>query len=768
MPTTINADTSTGGAIITGDTSGVLQLQSGGITAVTLTGANVTTAGNLTVTGALNSTTGLTSPALIAGGASGAQIRLGEATGSGTNYAAIKAPDTLAADYTLTLPTADGTSGQFLQTNGSGQLAFATPSSGTQQFTSSGSITAGQAVSINTNGTVSTTTGISQDATFNATNLYSSNSYTGAGLYDAASGWHFQVSWDSSGNRWLYTFKVSSAGVITNTNATYIGNNGSVNDQRAAIAKDTTANRFAVMFAPGGGYQAVQVYYFSLNTTTGATSGAGSTTLGSAMYNYFAFDMYYDSYANRMVAIYNYTNGGLYANAINYNSGSPTVTANQTFSFYNNNNATCCAAFNSTSNAGRVFYSDPSNNYMATRTITLSADGATMTIGSQTIPYSSNFYYNTRAYYFPSIDRFIVQFAPFGSPYSYMFNGSGSQVTGDSSSPSSAGQNWGNYGFYSSPDTTNNVIYIAGSTSSVLAVWSITLTASTMTYNGGTSLNSSSYYPVGTGITYDPTNQRGAIGARGSGNNAQLIGFLPQVFSSNADKFVGFATQSVSTGQPVTVTILGGVNSNQTGLTTATAYYLRYDGTLVTTTTPYGVVARALSATSIQVTTGGAFMKLVSQTTISGNPASVTVSLPTGYQQVQIIYNGLQVRTGGQYIIITGVTSAGSSIAFYGHGLIANSTSTASGFATAGTLYPQGSSVTASDYATFNGYLTINTASSSTPAFTCAFNTSSTSSGANATLNTGYVSSYPSSLTISPGGGSTYWGTGTISVYGIG
>lgn len=58
----------------------------------------------------------------------GAQLRLPEATANGVNYVAVKAADALAANVTFTLPTADGTSGQFLQTNGSGQLAFATPS----------------------------------------------------------------------------------------------------------------------------------------------------------------------------------------------------------------------------------------------------------------------------------------------------------------------------------------------------------------------------------------------------------------------------------------------------------------------------------------------------------------------------------------------------------------------------------------------------------------------------------------------------------------
>jgi hypothetical protein len=59
------------------------------------------------------------------------QIILAERTGNGTNTVTVQAPASLAADFTLTLPTADGTNGQFLQTNGSGQLAFASiPPSG--------------------------------------------------------------------------------------------------------------------------------------------------------------------------------------------------------------------------------------------------------------------------------------------------------------------------------------------------------------------------------------------------------------------------------------------------------------------------------------------------------------------------------------------------------------------------------------------------------------------------------------------------------------
>ena len=51
MTTTINADTSTGGAIITGDASGSLALQSAGTTALTATSGNLTVAQKMTVVG---------------------------------------------------------------------------------------------------------------------------------------------------------------------------------------------------------------------------------------------------------------------------------------------------------------------------------------------------------------------------------------------------------------------------------------------------------------------------------------------------------------------------------------------------------------------------------------------------------------------------------------------------------------------------------------------------------------------------------------------
>jgi len=71
--------------------------------------------------------------------AAGGAARFYEDTDNGTNYVGLQAAASIASNVNFTLPNADGTSGQVLQTNGSGVLSFTTPSAG---------ITTGKAVVI--------------------------------------------------------------------------------------------------------------------------------------------------------------------------------------------------------------------------------------------------------------------------------------------------------------------------------------------------------------------------------------------------------------------------------------------------------------------------------------------------------------------------------------------------------------------------------------------------------------------------------------------
>jgi hypothetical protein len=56
--------------------------------------------------------------------ANGAAIKLYEASTNGTNYVQLGVDSTLASNVTFTLPTSNGTSGQVLKTDGSGNLSY--------------------------------------------------------------------------------------------------------------------------------------------------------------------------------------------------------------------------------------------------------------------------------------------------------------------------------------------------------------------------------------------------------------------------------------------------------------------------------------------------------------------------------------------------------------------------------------------------------------------------------------------------------------------
>jgi hypothetical protein len=61
----------------------------------------------------------------------GGKVNFLEGTNNGTNKIIVKAPNTIASDVTFTLPSADGSNGHVLQTNGSGVLSFGAPASST-------------------------------------------------------------------------------------------------------------------------------------------------------------------------------------------------------------------------------------------------------------------------------------------------------------------------------------------------------------------------------------------------------------------------------------------------------------------------------------------------------------------------------------------------------------------------------------------------------------------------------------------------------------
>ena len=116
----------------------------------------------------------------------GGQIKINEGTNNGSNFIGLKAPNNVAATTTFTLPNGDGTSGQFMKTDGAGNLSFETIFSNIDLAGDTGSDT------YNTNETLTFAGGSGMQAavtdntvTINATALTNSNLYGSACITNA-------------------------------------------------------------------------------------------------------------------------------------------------------------------------------------------------------------------------------------------------------------------------------------------------------------------------------------------------------------------------------------------------------------------------------------------------------------------------------------------------------------------------------------------------------------------------------------------------------
>ena len=294
MPTTINASNTTGGAVVTGDGSGILELQSGGVTGITVNGPNVTVAGTLTATG------GSQTPLVVGGTPSvGAQIRLNEATANGTNFVAVKAADNLAANTTFTLPTADGTNGQYLRTDGAGNLSFATVpvtspagTTGQVQINNAGAF---GAVASGTSGQALISQGAGLAPTWGVPGLsgfqkVSSNLFTPTvGLSGAVAGTANGQSYTLDADRTLYFTIDSTSGIVgfvynrtTSTMGSPVairsGSYGTSNYQAIIISASSV-----LLCSCQGATTAVQGVILSISGTTITVNTAASLTLPGNM-----------------------------------------------------------------------------------------------------------------------------------------------------------------------------------------------------------------------------------------------------------------------------------------------------------------------------------------------------------------------------------------------------------------------------------------------------------------------------------------------------
>ena len=472
---------------------------------------------------------------------------------------------------------------------------------GSYDFTASGAISNGDAVVLNSDGTVSVVAGVSQSSGTPVSISGETPFFYMAGVFDSSNNKVVVVYSDSSNSRYgtAVVGTVSGTSISFGTPVVF----ESAQTDRIVAVFDTSANKVVVSYADIGN----STYGTSIVGTVSGTSISFGTPVVFVSSTVTSFASVFDTTNNKTVVTYRKTSSsGPYAIVGTVSGTSISFGGEVQIDGTNSRNSSI------TYDAGNdrlVYLFTDSSEYTYVSVGYVS--GSATTWGTKTNgPNYGNYTYTRTVEYDPSSGKVLFLYSDGADPqylYGRVGTVSGTSISyGTASKLSTQSSSMMDYGNMATYDSGASVIVMPWSDNS----------ANIYVYNcaiSGTSVSATSYTVdssaqfagfAACAVVYD-SNSKALVANYADGLNSDY--FTSVVYynpSSNVTDYIGIAEQAISDTATGTVTVMGGVNESQSGLTIGSKYYLDNSGSLTTTVTAGREVGRALSATDILLTTG--------------------------------------------------------------------------------------------------------------------------------------------------------------------
>mgnify|MGYP001452430350 CR=1 FL=1 len=559
-------------------------------------------------------------------------------------------PHSAGASYTLTFPNNDGNVEQVIQSDGSGNLSFVDQIKTVQaELTISDAASAGNVIVYDTAnsqyataGEVTTNAALTQTTTTIDYLGTSNSNFEEAVLVPAYDNKIFILTYESSSVKYAWvTLAANGTATITSRN-TLPGTTAQVTGGPMFMA---ASNKLVMIGSDGS-----NTYYKvgTVNTSTGAITWGSNTQIwsGSSTWN-SNNNIVYDDNDGKWIIAYEDSSNGL-MRALTYDSSNDTFSVGSAVTLGSAPSATS-VAYDPVRDAGLAVYGSGEDVYFRKWT----SSGGTITLGTQTAVVNTeldssdqpgNVYFDgenatgLNVVYIPNRAKFMMLYQiRFSDGFNYRtwpvgFNSATIEANGDVTISDKGTDSGINYNFLSAaiavatvdPDTNTVVLLVNGSYNNGR---SLMLSRLTMASNGGISASGSSVNVMTHSNTIHPGTLIYKTGGlmfgytrygQGAGMiselDGEMYGIQQTVTATNIDKtIVGIAEEAISAGASGTVNLIGGVDRNQSSLTTGSTYYLTSDGTLSTTADSYNVkMGLAISATEL----------LMEHTTVSSSSSS--------------------------------------------------------------------------------------------------------------------------------------------------
>ena len=481
----------------------------------------------------------------------------------------------LAAGGASTVLTSDGTDISWAAAGGGG---------GEQTFTASGSITAGHPVGLNSDGTISSLISPfgpsgSQSppfaAEYNNVDYNSSNNTVTGFVSDSAGG---------SGGYLLQVASIDASLNITFGTAVRVpGSDRGVYTAKAQTARDLSTGKYLCIFEetnPGVNLRAAVATVSGTSVSFGSEQQLGSSSEGN---NY---ELVYSGTANKFISFYISTSNYIYARIYTVSGNSVSVSGAITVVSTSTNRFD--VRLDPSTSKIILAYSDSSDSsklkskicYLNGSTV---SSGSVVTVDSAALKSAQEIYLTQDT----NANKIVISYEHNSPQLNYIAIGT-----------VSSGDNTVSYG---TPKK-------GADGASTTAVPFFISTDNTI----GLSINNNLYSIKINGTSFDYghtiTNFNAALVYVSGRDGFYSGGTLPKIKKPVFPKYVGLAAESISDGAAGKVTIIGGINTQQSGLVAGLPYGMPFlsenSTTLTLTNSLVNKVGNAMSSTSIYVQTG--------------------------------------------------------------------------------------------------------------------------------------------------------------------